>query len=161
MAAWISRLIARDEDRVLQHLLPAQRERLTRIEDKNRRYATMAAMYRFRAGDNLRLFELLQPSREDLDQLAKSLSPLARDMLDEPRDAKQREHLLQNWVRAAIESRVRPDIGRDELLRFFNEKLTAEQRDRLESLPRERMRVELQKIYFQHRTGAKTRTVDE
>lgn len=157
LLAWVSRLIARDEDQVLQRLSPLQRERLQRIEDKTRRYAMMAAMYRFQVGQNKRLFELLKSTSDDIDQLAKSLSPPARDMLDEPRSAEQREHLLQNWVRAALESRVRPDISKDELLRFFNEQLSVEQRERLESLPRERMRLEMQRMYWQYRFGSDAR----
>jgi len=157
LLAWVSRLIARDEAQVLQQLSPLQRERLQRIEDKTRRNSMMAAMYRFRAGDKLRLFELLKPTTSDLEQLAASLSPLARNMLDEPRNKQQREQLLQNWVRAVIESRVRPEISHDELQRYFNEQLTAEQRDRLESLPRERMRFELQRMFWQHRFGTDSR----
>ena len=151
LLAWVTRLIARDEDRVLQRLLPAQRDRLGRIEDQTRRHAMMAAMYRLRVGSDLRLFELLKPTSDDLEQLATSLSARAREMLDEPRSAQQREHLLQSWVRAAIESRVRPQISKDELLRFGKEQLTVEQRERLVSLPRERMRMELQRLYLQHR----------
>ncbi|MDA1051139.1 MAG: hypothetical protein O3C40_11760 [Planctomycetota bacterium] len=147
---WVHGLIERNEARITGQLTPLERQRLLRIEDSTQRRAMMAMMYRWRSGE-VRLFELLQPTEADVKQLSAKLSPLARDTLANVRDDKEREQLIQMWARAAIDSRVRPQVPKDELQRFLDEHVTAEQRAYLESLPRERMRMELQRMYSRYR----------
>ncbi len=149
---WVNGLIGRDEARIMRQLTPMERQRLNNIEDSTQRRVMMAMMYRWNSGE-VRLFELLRPTAADLKQLSAQLSPLARDTLVAARDDKEREHLIQMWVRAVIDSRVRPPVTKEEIQRFLEEHVTAEQRAYLESLPRERMRMELQRLYARHRFG--------
>lgn len=151
LLTWIARLIERDEKRMLEPLSQLERQRLHQITDKTRRYMVLAMMYRKHFGEELRLFDLLKPMADDLETLATSLSRPAREMLDEPRDATERDKLLQSWVLAAMESRMHPQVTTEQLRRFWADELTAEQRERLESLPRERMRFELRRLYLQSR----------
>ncbi len=55
------------------------------------------------------------------------------------------------WTRAAIDSRVRPLVTKDEIQKFLKDHVTNEQRAYLESLPPERMRMELQRLYARYR----------
>ncbi|MBC8353879.1 MAG: hypothetical protein H8E66_17910 [Planctomycetes bacterium] len=147
---WVHGLIMRDESRIMRQLTPMERQRLLRVEDSMQRRVMMAMTFRWKSG-GIRLFELLQPTDADVKQLATKLSPLARDTLDAGRDDNEREQLIQMWARAVIDSRVRPQVAKDEIQRFFEQKVTDEQRAYLESLPRERMRIELQRLYYQYR----------
>lgn len=147
---WVNGLLARDEARIMQRLSPLDRQRLLHVDDPMQRRVMMVMMLRRSSGE-VRLFELLQPTAADLKQLAAKLSPLARDTLATARDEKPREQLIQMWVRAVIDSRVRPPVAKDEIQQFLREHVTAEQRAYLESLPPERMRMELQRLYMRYR----------
>ena len=147
---WVHRLVQRDETRIMQQLTPRERQQLVRVENTTQRRLMMAMFYRWRSGE-VRLFELLQPTEDDIKQLATQLSPLARDTLASVRDVKEREQLIQRWTRAVLDSRARPPLGKEELQRFLQEDIAPEQRAYLENLPRERMRIELQRMYFRHR----------
>jgi hypothetical protein len=147
---WVSGIIERDEARIMEQLPPADRQRLARIEDEDRRRVMLFMTYRRHSGQNVRLLEFLKPTEDDIAQLAGGLSALARDTLDEARDPAERNQVVQNWVRAALESR-RPQVSKEQLERYFRQKVTAEQREYLQSLPRDRMRIELQRMYMQDR----------
>jgi len=153
---WVNGLIMRDEARIMRQLTPMELQRLLRIEDATQRRVMMAMMYRWNSGE-VRLFELLRPTDADVKQLAAKLSPLARDTLAAARDDKQREQLIQMWARAVIDSRVRPQVTKDEIQQFLEEHVTDEQRAYLESLPRERMRMELQRLYARYRFNGQGR----
>ena len=153
---WVHQLIERDEARIMGQLTPLERQRLLRIENSMQRRVMMAMMYRWKSGE-VKLFDLLRPTDSDVRQLAADLSPLARDTLAAARDDKQREQLIQMWARGVIDSRVRPQISKDEIQRFLDEHVTDEQRAYIESLPRERMRMELQRMYLRHRFNSQPR----
>lgn len=150
---WVHALIERNKASIIRQLTPMERQRMLHAEDPMQRNVMLMAMiYRWNSGDN-RLLGLLQPTNDDLQQLSAKLSPLARDTLAAARDDKEREQLIQMWVRAAIDSRVRPQFTKDEMQQFLEEHVSDEQRAYLESLPRERMRMELQQLYSRYRFG--------
>ena len=147
---WVHGLIQRDESRIMQQLTPLERQRLSRVENPTQRRVMMAMIYRRKSGE-VRLFELLLPTADDVKQLAAKLSPLARDTLAAARDEKEREQLIQMWSRAVMDSRVRPQVTKEEMQRFLKEQVSNEQRAYLESLPPDRMRMELQRLYMRYR----------
>ncbi len=147
---WVHLLIKQHEKQILQRLTPMELQRLMRVEDTSQRRMLMAMLLRWKSR-NVRLFELLQPTPEDLSQLSINLSALARDTLAAARDDEERERLIQMWARAVIDNRARPAASKEELQRFLQEMVTEEQRVYLESLPPERMRFELQRMYISHR----------
>ncbi|MCA9146709.1 MAG: hypothetical protein KDB05_28220 [Planctomycetales bacterium] len=154
---WVQALFEREKASILSRLTPLDRQRVFRVEDPMQRQSMMVMMlYRWNS-DGLKFFELLKPTDEDMKQLAMQLSPLARDTLAAARDDKERSQLIQTWTRAAIESRVRPPATKDEIERFLDQHVTDEQRAYLESLPRERMRMELQRLYSQYRFNERPR----
>jgi len=156
LLTWSGQLIERNEPRMLEPLPVAERHRLHQMKEKTRRYAMLAILYRQRFGDDLQLFERLQPTEADLENLASDLSARAREILDEPRDRIEREKLLQNWVTAALESRIRPEVAPEQLRRFLSEELTDEERQDLESWPRERMRFEVRRLYWKNQMREQT-----
>jgi hypothetical protein len=147
LASWVNELLRDNEQRLLEQLPPLERQRLRQVEDSNRRMLLLIAAFRFRSGPTTRLLELMQPTEEQLLDLRKRLSPQSRAALDSARDAAERRLVVQSWLRAALESRLGPPVNKDELQRFWDEEITAEQREYLESLPRDRMKVELQRLY--------------
>lgn len=153
---WVQGLFEREKSSVVRRLTPFERQRLLNVEDAMQRPMMMAMIFRGNSG-GAKLFELLKPTAEDLQQLATKLSPLARDTLAATRDDKEREQLIQTWSRAAIESRMRPPITKDEMQRFLDDHITTEQRAYLDSLPRDRMRMELQRLYVLHRFNSGNR----
>lgn len=98
--------------------------------------------------------EMPKPTPEEVDALVITLSPKARQSLETIRDPVARTKLAQDWIRAAIMSRgmpTLPPVSPEELRRFSVEELTAQERERLESLPAEEMPVALQRAYYEHR----------
>ncbi len=153
---WVHNLIKRNEKRIIQQLTPLELQRIMRVEDMTQRRVMMAMLLRWKSR-NVRLFELLQPTTEDLSLLSEKLSPLARDTLAAARNEAEREQLIQMWSRAVIDSRVRPTPTKEELQQFLQNVATDEQRTYLESLPPERMRFELQRLYINHRFNGSQR----
>lgn len=147
---WVHDLITQNEEQILQRLTPIERQRLQYIEDSTQRRVIMAMIFRWKSRD-VRLFDLLHPTPDDLEQLSGQLSPLARDTLDAARNEKEREQLIQVWARAVIDSRARPAVSKEEMQHFLTNVITDEQRAYLESLPQDRMRMELQRLYMRHR----------
>ncbi|MCA9121365.1 MAG: hypothetical protein H6822_07895 [Planctomycetaceae bacterium] len=147
---WVQGLFDREKAAILRRLTPFERQRLVHVDENMQRQVVMAMIYRGNPGE-ASLFELLKPTSEDLQELAAQLSPLARDTLAAARGDKEREQLIQTWSRAAIESRIRPPVTKEEIQQFLEDHVTTEQRAYLESLPRDRMRMELQRLYLQHR----------
>ena len=153
---WVHNLIKRQEKQILKQLTPMELQRLLRVEDIAQRRMMMAMLLRWKSR-SVRLFQLLQPTPEDLSQLSADLSLLARDTLASARDEQERERLIQMWARAVIDNRARPAASREDLQRFLQKVATDEQRAYLESLPPERLRFELQRLYHNHRFNGSSR----
>ncbi len=97
-------------------------------------------------------FDLLpKPTPEDEAELEKRVSRQARAVLEKATSNAERSQIILNWMRAAALSRIMPTIGPRELDRFVRESLSREERERLESMPRDRMYHELRKLYFRKR----------
>ncbi len=94
--------------------------------------------------------DLPRPTTEDRSRLSESLSREARDLLTKASDDEERDRILDSWIRAATFSRMWRQPSSEELEKFAK-KLTPEQREHLESLPRERMFEELRKMYYRDR----------
>lgn len=157
LMAWVNSLLRDNEPLLLEKLSPLDRQRLKQVEDPNRRLMMLVAAFRWRTGTNARLFELVHPTEEQVHDLRGRLSPQSRAALNSARDASERKLIIQGWTRAAIESRLGPPVSKDELQRFWDEHVTDEQREYLESLPRDRMKQELQRLYQRHHFNSKPR----
>jgi hypothetical protein len=82
--------------------------------------------------------------------LVSRLSPLAQKELQGVKDADQKEQILRDWMRAAVMIKLAPQVT-DEQLREFFQSLSVAERERLEALPPEQMRLALRGMYFQRR----------
>lgn len=94
---------------------------------------------------------LPQPSPEEVAELKSRVSRQARDVLEKATEEGEQARMIQNWMRAAFLSRIMPPVNRRDLDRFVRESLSKEEREWLESMPRERMYHELRKLYFRKR----------
>jgi hypothetical protein len=90
-----------------------------------------------------------QPS-EQFETLIPQLSGLAQKELHSVKDAAQKEQILRDWLRAAVMIKLAPQVT-DEQLREFFQGLSVVERERLEALPPEQMRLALRGLYFQRR----------
>jgi hypothetical protein len=66
--------------------------------------------------------------------------------------------MAQRWIRGAFESRrwrSPPPVSRDELRKFYVEKLTAAERERLEALAPDEMQHALQRSYYEKQFGGR------
>lgn len=93
--------------------------------------------------------QLLEASPDDIEDLAKRVSPQARKILSKAQDERERVQIVEGWMLAAFLGRFMP--SREELDRFVRESLDPQDRKSLEQFPRDRMYEELQKLYFRKR----------
>lgn len=94
-----------------------------------------------------------RPQPDDVQKLIDALSPTAQETIKGVRDPQKRMEVAQRWIRAAFESRrwrSPPPVSRDELRKFYVEKLSAAERERLEALSPEEMQQALQRTYYEH-----------
>lgn len=95
---------------------------------------------------------LPRPSAEEVQQLTMAVSQQARKALANATDEEERLQVIRNWMRAAAFSRFQPPVRPEELDRFVREGgVTVEEREWLESLPRDRVFPELKRIYYRKR----------
>jgi hypothetical protein len=99
--------------------------------------------------------QLLEASPDDIEDLAKRVSPQARKILSKAQDERERAQIVEGWMLAAFLGRFMP--SREELDRFVRESLDPEDRKSLEQFPRDRMYEELQKLYFRKRFESRRR----
>lgn len=87
---------------------------------------------------------------DEFESLIPRLSSLAQKELQAIKDSAQKEKILRDWVRAAVMIKLAPQAT-DEQLREFFQSLSVAERERLEALPPEQMRLALRGMYFQRR----------
>jgi hypothetical protein len=94
------------------------------------------------------------PSEEELRPLLASLSPAARQQLEQLENKDDRRRLMQSWVGSTIRHRMMErvstrdakQITQEQLEKFFSQEISSEERARLLALPREEMDRELRRL---------------
>jgi hypothetical protein len=141
---WLNAFIEANEDKCLEALGDGRfRKKLMECDSERRKLILSAAIWR--PGS-----DMPRPSAEDREQLSQSLSREARDLLSQAPDDQARNRTLDRWIGAATFSRMwrQPSF---EQLEEFAKTLDGQQREFLESLPREKMYDELRKLYYRAR----------
>lgn len=119
------------------------------------RWPLMFVMLRGWGEGNL---EMPRPKQTDIQDLINTLSPDAKEALTSVREPQKRMEVAQKWIGAAIASRrwrSPPAVSREELRKFYVDKLNASERERLEALAPEEMQRALQRMYFEHEFRAR------
>lgn len=144
---WLDGIIARNEQQLLERLSPERREFFTSEEDDaRRRRRLMFAVWSFRGPPEFRdMPALIAPA--DIDQLISGLSPVAKTEMEKADTPEKRLELVQRWGRATLFARFRPEIKPADLEAFF-ETLSTEEQQRLEQMPSDTMRRELERLYL-------------
>jgi hypothetical protein len=88
----------------------------------------------------------------DIAQLAEKLSPASRQQLNAAPNPKEQLDLILKWCRAAFFRQFEPT--REELEKYYRESLTAEDREWLDAMPRQRFQQTLRSMYFRDRQVA-------
>ncbi|MHB1033003.1 MAG: hypothetical protein ACYC35_19840 [Pirellulales bacterium] len=157
LQSWVEEYAKRHEEEVLSHLPPDQRHRMDERPEAQRRGDLLWLIWQ--PGPRGGRPSLPNLTEEDLTQLRARLSSEARKRLDAASSPDERKQLIGNWVGAMFRNRMKkawqsrfpmPKIDEQELAKFFEQVLSAEQRDQLLGLPGEEMQRELQRLYFQH-----------
>lgn len=94
------------------------------------------------------------PSEEELQALLASLSPTARQQLEQLETSDDRRRLIQGWIGSTIRHRMNErlstrdarQITQEQMEKFFAEEISSEQRANLLAMPREEMDRELRKL---------------
>ncbi len=137
-------LVTSELEQRLESMVDGRERRwLQMIDDDSRRRALMLKML-FRRNPQI----LGDPTPEQIDKLVKQLSPEAKEQFEAQPDPSQQSVLVQQWVQAAIMSRLAPPPVSDKDLEEVFAGLSPEQREELERLPRDRMQRELSRIYY-------------
>ena len=98
--------------------------------------------------------ELPPPTTEELGRLYQQLPPEAATRLREMGDARQQLELLREWCRAHFRSSPwlpRMSVSKEELLKFYTETLSDDEREKLERMPADQMQFELRRHYFRYK----------
>jgi hypothetical protein len=125
---------------LIARLPPGETERIAKIDPTNGRVV---------------LFFILRELQDDetIERILSKLSGDARKHYHElpnwPRDRRRRQ--LSEWIHEALDTRLKPE----DLEEFFasSDRLTADQRQRLLDMPREEMKVSLERLYLRTELG--------
>lgn len=117
---------------------------LSRIEDPKRRRLVLYSSYLRRPPSE----RTVRPSEDDLRQLQAKLSGEAQAELARAGEPAARLALFQSWLRVVIFSKTMPQVSREQLQTFMNQRLSPQDREYLEGLPVERVWGELNRMYF-------------
>lgn len=149
--AWMDGYLAQYEEEFLAALPPRYQRRIRAEKNAVNRRRMLMRMIQQRDTDiNFRAL-----TAEDLEPLRIQLSPEALATLDRARNSQRKVQMMRGWIRAAMLARTdAPQVSKEKLEQFFIT-LPRDQRERLESLPRQRMDQTLRRLYLQsqHRSG--------
>ena len=129
---------------------------LSEIERRERVRTLMRAQF---SQPNFRQRPLF--SKEDFAELHKTLSPKARQQLDEAAAPIERRALFGSWIRQVYSqgpagpSLRMTGIGEERLRKFFNDELDVSERVELLRLPSDQMQRQLRRMYQQRRPAPK------
>jgi hypothetical protein len=155
---WLWNLARNHEEEVLPRLPEDYRSRIeSPAADAKRRTFQIWVGLRFIPPQNWDF------PAEVIAELHEELSPKAAEALDRERDPRKRVQLVGNWARAAILSMRgwQPSVPQEQLLEFFNTHVSSEDRARLESLPAEQLRTELEQRYHYYHRSRQRRAGDD
>lgn len=131
----------------LETQMPQLAERLAQTGDSKRHVAVlMFALMQSRSEAGLTP-PALDPA--DIERLAEKLSPTSRQQLNAAPNPKEQMDLILKWCRAAFFRQFEP--SREELEKYYRESLTAEDREWLDAMPRQRFQQTLRSMYFRDR----------
>lgn len=143
--AWIDEVVAGREKELFANLPPELQRRIENTPNPvQRRLMIVVATNRVSPG---KMFALAMAG--GIQQLAARLSPETQRELASAADERERLAILRAWVQAAVASRILPQIDTQKLRAFYASGLSPEQRERLDSLPREQMEQELRNLFVQ------------
>jgi len=159
LKSWITDYASRHEGQLLEALPEMARVRLKKFPEQFRHSLLGFSILRLRQdapGENG-----VPLAEDDLDDLCSRLSEQTQAKLQGLSDA-ERWQRIQRTVDLAFQQgrsntnrHLLPQAPEEELDRFFEEELTAKQRDDLLGLPGDEMRRELRKQYFEKTMGLK------
>lgn len=134
----------------LEQQIPRLNERLAQVQDPKRQTAVlMFALAQTRTEAGLTP-PPLEPS--DFEKLTTRLTESNRKQLVAAPTAKDKSDLILKWCRAAFFRQFEPT--REELERYYRESLTAEDREWLDAMPRQRFQQTLRSMYYRDRQVA-------
>ena len=149
ISLWMKEIVKRREGEILEKM-PMLHRGLIGTHNPDQRVETLIRLLQ-RFGPRP---ELLRPTPEDIERLKGQLSPGALARVQKAEEEGKLTELAESWMRAAMAGRrLGPPVDRAELERFYREELDPEERELLESLPRERMHSRLMLMFYAHRNG--------
>ena len=143
---WLGTYLENHADELIRQV-PSSRFRgfLAGQSDPHRRRRMLGhAVVRF--GDQM---DLPEPSPQEFEQLAQNLSRNLATELRGVKDSATKSELVRGWLHARmLSAAVLPDVSQEELIAFYTDELPSEERERLERLPADEMRMEIKRIYY-------------
>ena len=159
LISWITDYANRNEDRLLETMPEMARAHLKKLPEQFRHRLLGLSILGPR--QDARGDSRVPLAEDDLSDLCSRLSGQTQSKLQGLSDA-DRWNEIRKTVRLAFQQRqfnanrnLLPQASEEELDRFFEEELTAKERDHLLGLPGDEMRHELRKQYFEKKMGWK------
>jgi hypothetical protein len=150
---WVGDFVTAHEEDIRKLMRPEWREKVAEShnDEARRRNLAMNWGWQFRRREP----GTPVPTAEEFEQLFKALSAETRREIDQTATApKERQALLEELVRRATFSRFLPQVGREELLKFYTDmKADDSRRERLEPLEGDALYRELHGMYIRERFG--------
>lgn len=145
---WLGSHLGEHEAEVMARLPMQMRERLQQLPRSRRRFMTMVTM--LIVSDPARLPPV---SADALEQLSTQLSPAAKQQLNNSMEASQVRELFRAWLITARMHRGSFSVSPERLEDFYENELSAAERDRLEGMSPESMTHELRRMFMRRRFG--------
>jgi len=142
---WANSYVENHRSEILEGLPPQDRLRLRHADPKRQQrillFRTIGGVGR-RPGQRMPM-----PSAEELEQLKETLSPQARDLLENEPNAMRRVALVQRWLQVSVMSRLLPPVD-DEELRALEDSLSDAEREKLDQLSPNQRWMQLRRLYY-------------
>ncbi len=142
---WIEAYLQRSRPHFEQRV-PQLAERLQQTSDRKRQQFMLG----YTLVQSLNEPDAIPPLEPgEMQKLAERLSEVHRKQLLAATTPKEQIELIMKWFRAALFRQFEPT--RDELEKYYRESLTAEDREWLDAMPRQRFQQTLRSLYFRDR----------
>lgn len=138
---WVNQYVDEHEQELIDSLPDSRREDVRVASPGQLRRMLLFTLVRRRGGPSHP-----EPDQAEIDDLLKSLSKKAQDVVANEREESRKE-LVQRWIQTAILAELVPRVDDNDIKRFYNEELTEEERASLDSLSPELQTRRLRMMY--------------
>ncbi len=88
---------------------------------------------------------------DDVEDLKLKLSQQAGEIVDSQASEREKRKLVAKWIEMALQARFNPQVSNRELMEFYGNEMTADQRERVDEMTPDRRLREIKRYYIINR----------